>query len=347
MKPFEVQPAAVAEALDPNEGIAAPSMKGQRTKKILRGAAVLLIAVLPFVVNSPYFYHVVVTAGIFAMLALSLNLILGYVGQFPLGHQVFFGLGAYTAALIAPHTGGNFLVAMVGSIAVCGLVGLLIGLPTLKMKGPAFVIVSLAFNEIFFLIAWNWTEYTGGTDGITGIPYPTFFGWALSNKAGLYYLMAILVALIAIVNLRIMSTKTGRTYLAIRENLELAQSLGINPYLSKMQAFVISAMFGGLAGCFYAQFERFVSPSVFAFDYLTMMLVMVWVGGQATVAGPIVGAFLITFLHEYLHVFGMWRWVIFAVILLLCVYYMPKGLAGVSASLLQSWMGRGGARDAD
>jgi branched-chain amino acid transport system permease protein len=340
VKHFEAQPVAMAEALDA-KWIATDLAKRQTIKKGLVGALVLFLALVPFGVTSPYFYHVVVIAGIFAMLALSLNLILGYVGQFPLGHQLFFGLGAYTAALISPHTGGNFVIAMASSVALCGLVGLLIGLPTLKMKGPAFVIVSLAFNEIFFLIAWNWLEFTGGPDGITGIPYPSLFGLALKNKTGLYYLMVILVVVVAILNLRIMSAKTGRKYLAIRENPELAQSLGVNPYMSKLQAFVISAMFGGLAGCFYAQFERFVSPSVFGFDYLTMMLVMVWVGGLGTIAGPIVGAILITFLHEYLDVFGIWRWVIFGVILLACVFYMPKGLAGTAASILKRIRRRG------
>ena len=324
------------------KAVLAPSMK-----KGLLGAGALLLLILPFGVSNQHFYHVVVIAGIFAMLALSLNLILGYVGQFPLGHQVFFGLGAYTAALISPHTGGSFGLAIVTSVAVCGLLGLFIGLPTLRMRGPSFVIVSLAFNEIFFLIAWHWLEFTGGPDGLTGIPYPTFFGLALKDRAGLYYLMLSLVAIIALVNLRIVDSRTGRAYLAIRENPELAQSLGINPYRAKLQAFIISAMFGGLAGCFYAHFERFISPNVFAFDYLTMMLVMVWVGGQATVAGPIVGAILVTFLHEYLHIFGIWRWVIFGVILLVCVIFMPKGLAGSAATLRKRWAGGRESRHVD
>jgi branched-chain amino acid transport system permease protein len=321
-------------------------VKSRTLKPKLLGSIVLFVAILPLTITSPYFYHVVVIAGTYAMMALSLNLILGYVGQFPLGHQVFFGLGAYTAALISTHTGANFIITMVSSIAVCGLVGLLIGLPTLKMRGPFFVIVSLAFNEIFFLIAWNWMEFTGGPDGITGIAYPTLFGFVLRNKVGLYYLMTFLVILIVIVNLRIMSTKTGRTYLAIRENEELAQSLGINPYRSKLQAFIISAMFGGMAGSFYAHFERFVSPNVFGFDYLTMMLVMVWVGGQATVVGPIVGAIIFTFLQEYLHVFGIWRWVIFGFILLMSVLFMPNGLAGTARRILKNRAARV-ASDAD
>lgn len=294
----------------------------------------LVVIILPLIIESPYFHHVVVIAGIYAMLALSLNLILGYVGQFPLGHQVFFGIGAYTAALVSVHTGANFIISMVSAIMFSGLVGLLIGFPTLKMKGPFFAIASLAFNEIFFLFVWNSRELTGGTDGITGIPYPTLFGFALKNKVGLYYLMVLLLAVIIIVNLRVMRTKTGRKYLAIRENEELAQSLGINPYLSKLQAFIISAMFGGIAGSFYAHFERFVSPTVFGMGYLTMMLVMVWVGGQATIAGPIVGAIIFTFLQEYLHIFGIWRWVIFGSILVISVLFMPRGLAGIAGRIM-------------
>jgi branched-chain amino acid transport system permease protein len=304
-------------------------------KPRLLASVFLFVAILPLGITSPYFYHVVVIAGIYAMLALSLNLILGYVGQFPLGHQVFFGLGAYTTALISTHTGANFIVSMICAIALSGMVGLLIGFPTLKMRGPFFAIVSLAFNEIFFLVAWNWNEFTGGPDGITAIPSPTVFGFALKDKVGLYYLMITLLAIIIIVNLRIMSTKTGRKYLAIRDNEELAQSLGINPYLGKLQAFVISAMFGGMAGGFYAHFERFVSATVFGMDYLTMMLVMVWVGGQATIVGPIVGAVVFTFLQEYLHIFGIWRWVIFGAILLTSVLFMPKGLMGVAGKIMK------------
>lgn len=322
-------------------------MKPDELKPKLLGLIFLFVAILPLGITNPYFYHVVIMAGIFAMMALSLNLILGYVGQFPLGHQVFFGLGAYTAALISSHAGANFIITMVSAIAVCGLVGLLIGLPTLKMQGPFFVIVSLAFNEIFFLITWNWMDFTGGPDGITGIPYPTLLGFVLKNNVGLYYLMVILVALIIMINIRIVNTRTGRAYVAIRENAELAESLGINPYRIKLQAFIISAMFGGMAGGFYAHFERFVSPDVFGFDYLTMMLVMVWVGGQATIVGPIVGAVIFTLLQEYLHVFGIWRWVIFGIVLLISVLFMPKGLVGAAARMIRNRMTPGVARDAD
>jgi branched-chain amino acid transport system permease protein len=268
-------------------------------------------------------------AGIFSMLSISLNLIMGYVGQFPLGHQVFFGIGAYAAALISTHWNVGFVVSLGVAISVASIAGLVIGFPTLKLKGPFFVIASLAFNEIVFLLAWNWTTLTHGPDGITHVPRPELFGFAIRSKPGLYFLMLALLAIVVWVNVRLIKTKNGRAYLAVRDNEELAESLGINIYWTKLEAFIISAAVGGMAGGFYGHFEGFVSPTVFSFSYLTTMLVMVYVGGQGTLPGPIIGAILFTFVLEYLHAFQMWRWIVFGVILIVCVLFLPEGIAGL------------------
>ncbi len=300
----------------------------------------LLAVVLPWVITDKYLCHVLVIAGVFIILSLSLNLIMGYVGQFPLGQQIFFGVGAYTAAIVSTNFDVGFFPSMLAAAFLASLVGLVIGFPTLKLKGPYFVIASLAFNEIAFLIAWNWMDLTGGPDGIIAIPYPTILGVVFKGRIALFYIMAFLVALTIWINRRLLVTRTGRAYMAVRDNEDLAQSVGINAYWCKLQAFVVSAFLGGVAGGFYAHFERLVSPTVFGFDYLTGMLVMVYVGGKGTIGGPLVGAIIFTFLLEYLQAFGMWRWVIFGSILLLAVLVMPEGLAGLARSWWASWRPR-------
>jgi branched-chain amino acid transport system permease protein len=292
---------------------------------------ILAIIVMPWVVRNDYYRSVLVTFGFFSVFALSLNIIVGYIGEISFGHATFFGIGAYTSALLAKDLGLSYLTAVVGSIVLSGLLGLFIGYLVLRLRGAYFAITTLAFAEILRLLSTNWAKLTGGPLGLTKIPWPTmhFFGiydLAIKGELSYYYFTVLLVLLTVVIVFRLIKSPTGRAFLAIREHQDLASSVGINVFKYKVLAFTISSMLAGMAGSAYAHFFRIISPDLFGTYYSAIALLMVMVGGRGTIAGPIVGAFIFTILPETLRGIGSLRISIFSGLLLVTILFMPEGL---------------------
>jgi branched-chain amino acid transport system permease protein len=304
----------------------------RRTLGVL--VAVALLA-LPFWLTSAYHLHVAIMAGIFTILALSLNLLLGYTGQLSLGHAAFFGIGAYASALLALRLEWPFWVGLPGAAVAAGLAGWAIGRLALQVRGAYFVLVTISFAGVISLVSVNWMELTNGPLGLPGVPAPALGGFVFRTKSAYYYLVLAAAAGTFLLCRRLVRSRLGRAFVALRENEPLAESVGIDPTKTLVLAAVVSAATAGVAGSLYAHYTRFVSPEVFFFSYTVTMVIMVVAGGKGTLAGPVVGAVLFTVLPEALREAVAWQWQMLAygVVLVLLVFFLPRGIVGGGVSI--------------
>jgi branched-chain amino acid transport system permease protein len=307
-----------------------------------RGWAVVTLVVvlaLPFVGVDDYYLHLLIMAGLFYLLAAGMNLLLA-AGQLNLGHTAFFGIGAYTSGLLAVHYGISPLLTLPMAAVFTGFIGYLLGRLTLKLRGAYFVLVTVGFAEVIRLVATNWMDLTQGPMGLAGIP-PFNLGterWTLVSKRDYYYLMVVMAGGTLLLTARLLGSRVGRALAAIQSNESLAESSGISAYSHTMLAMIVSCVLAGVAGGFYAHYITFLSPELFGFQNTVTMAVMVVAGGQGMVLGPAVGSLVFTFVPELLRMAAFYRMLLYGIILLLVVMYMPRGLVYYLRAIL-----RGGA----
>jgi branched-chain amino acid transport system permease protein len=295
-----------------------------------RGAVVIALALaLPWALTGKYHWHLLVLAGIFALMALGLDLILGYLGELSLGHAAFFGVGAYATALLTGRLGVPFPVDLVLASLVAAAFGLGIGYPSLRLKGPYFAMVTLGFAEILRLVALNWISLTRGPMGLPDIPSPSVLGFVFDSGLRYYYLVLALVILAAGTTRRLLASVLGYTFLATRENDELALAVGVDPFRAKLVAFCVGTLFTGAAGSIYARYVHFVDPSALSFYFTYTVAAMVIVGGQGSIRGTIIGAVAFTLLPEYLRVNETYRLPAFGLLVILSIIFMPNGINGI------------------
>lgn len=287
-------------------------------------------AFLPLAVQDEYLLHLGVIILFSVVLATSFNLIVGYAGEFPLGHMAFLGIGAYTAALLASRFGMPIYITVPAGGLVAAAFGMAIGAITLRLRGPFFVIITLCFAEVLRLVANNWVALTNGPMGISGIPKPPWIEVqnALGQKTSFYYVALVVAAIVLYLAYRFVYSNIGRAAVAIRENRFVSQSVGISPFYYALVTFVLGAMMAGLAGSFYAHYISFVGPEVFGFSFMASTIIMVLLGGKGTLVGPVVGAIVVVLLEEYLRDFKELRLSIFGAIVIAVVLFMPRGLMG-------------------
>jgi branched-chain amino acid transport system permease protein len=301
-----------------------------------RAAAVLLLAALataPAWVWNPYHLHTLIMAGIFAVLALSLNLLLGYAGQLSLGHAAFFGIGAYASALLTLKLEWSAWIGLIAAIVLPGLAGYAVGRIALKLRGAYFVLLTISFAGVVSLVSVNWMDLTNGPLGLPGIPpleiaVPGLPPLSLRTKGAYYYLVLAVAAASYLLCRRLVQSRIGRALVALRENETLAESVGIDGTFYLVLAAVVSAAMAGAAGGLYAHYTRFVSPEVFLFTYTVTMVIMVVAGGKGTLAGPIVGAVIFTVLPEVLRAVTSWQWqmLLYGIVLVATLLFMPRGI---------------------
>lgn len=315
------------------------------------GPTALLIALLtlPIWVQNQYHLHIAIQAALFAVLALSLNLLLGYTGQLSLGHAAFFGIGAYTSALVNKHLGWPVFVGIGMSMVTAGLAGFLIGRVSLRLRGAYFVLVSLSFAGVVGLVSVNWIDLTNGPLGLPGIAAPELSlpgvgRFAFTSKESYYYLALAAAVLSYLLSKRLVESRFGRACIALRENEHLAQAVGVNGTRYLVLTAIGSAAMAGLAGSLYAHYTRYLSPEIFAFSYTLTMVTMVVAGGKGTLAGPIVGAVVFSVLPELLRAGTSYQWQApaYGVLLVLTVFFLPRGIV----PSLSGWLERrrGGQR---
>lgn len=292
-------------------------------------ALVLVAIVFPFVTQNDYFIHVMTLSFIWMIGVYGLNLLAGYTGYLSLAHAGFFAVGAYSLGLLTVKAQMNFWLAFVLALMITSILGFLVGLIALRTKEHFFAIYTLCVGYILYLVIDKWDSLTEGVRGLIGIPAPSNIGpLSFETPLSQYYLvLAILLAVILIVY-RIVHSLTGRSYIAIRNSEDLAQTIGISTMKNKLEAFVLSTFFAGLSGALYASFIRFIGPDigniVITFDLLTYLLI----GGIGTLSGPIVGTVLVVWISQQLQFLQDYRMLIFGPILTLLVIFYPRGIAG-------------------
>ena len=272
----------------------------------------------------------ILTLGIFVaingIVACGLNIIVGYAGQISLGHAAFFGIGAYTAALLATKAGLSFWLSLPIVILVTGSIGLLLGLPSLRVREDFLAITTIGINFIVESI-FMYVPFFGGALGIGGISRIVFFGVKL-KEGGFLILAVTLLALSVCCSWWFARSWTGLACFALRDDESAASSMGISPVLFKLIAFTAGTAMAGVGGSLYTYYMRFISATDFGFPVSVMILSMVVVGGMGTLWGPILGAFILTLLPEVFRPLTEYRMLLYAALLLLMVRFQPGGLLG-------------------
>lgn len=297
-------------------------------------AGLAFFAALPLAGPSTYSLHILVMTGIFLILSLSLNLMMGYVGLLSLATSAFFGAGAYISALLALNLKSPFLICFFTAGLGSAIIAACVGIPFLRLSKHSFVVGTLAFLLICDLVSRNWTSVTRGPMGLPGIPSPRFSFPGLpeivvTSKVSHYYFTLILVTLVLLLFGKLIASRLGRAFMAIRDDEVLAKSMGIDTFKYKWIAFIISAFIAAIAGSYYAHYVMFVDPLIFDLYYLEYILITVIVGGAGTIWGVVAGAFIFTILPEFLRLAGGLRLIIYGFILLLSIHLIPEGIGGI------------------
>ncbi|GAA2118672.1 branched-chain amino acid ABC transporter ATP-binding protein/permease [Actinomadura napierensis] len=307
-------------------------LRHRNTPKLGTIAVLVLIAwLLPYTVGS-YAIHVVDIAIVFALLAIGMGLAMGIAGQINLAQIAFFGVSAYATAILTTHNGLGFWPAAALALVASALIGLLVGIPALRMQSHYLGIVTLGLALGFI----NWTtnaKIAGGAEGISAIPVPPMFGVDLSSEYLYYYLEVVVFALALAFGLFVVRTGLGRRLMAMRDDPLAAGAVGAEIPLLRMTAFMLSSVFGGLAGVLYAGLIRYIAPETFNISNMFLLLAMVVIGGRQSLVGCVVGAVGLTLIREQLVDYPTYAQLGFGVVVVLMVVFAPTGLAGVPARL--------------
>jgi branched-chain amino acid transport system permease protein len=310
------------------------------------GLALLAFAIVEPIVfyNNRYVLDLGILVLTYVMLGWGLNIVVGLAGLLDLGYVAFYAVGAYSYALLAQNFGWSFWICLpfAGLLAACW--GVILGFPVLRLRGDYLAIVTLAFGEIIRLVLLNWQSFTGGPNGISGIPRPSFFGIPFTaDEKGfaatfgleftpthrivfLYYVILALALLTNWVTLRLRRLPVGRAWEALREDEIACRSLGINTTTTKLTAFAMGAMFGGIAGSFFATRQGFISPESFTFSESALVLAIVVLGGMGSQLGVAVAAFAMLGAFELFREFAQYRMLVFGIAMVLIMIWRPRGL---------------------
>ena len=294
---------------------------------------VIVLVTLPLILP-PYYVGLVVKMMVFALFAMSLDLLLGYAGMPSLGHAAYFGMAAYTTGLLALKAGWTVWLALPAGIAMAALTSVVFGLLALRTRGSYFLMITLALSQVLWGIAFGWRSLTGGDDGLPEVPRPDLsLPWSMSDNTPFYYFVLLFFVVGTMVLVRIVASPFGYVLRGIRESETRMLVLGYNVWRYKLVAFVVAAAFAGLAGCLYVYFNRFVSPDYVHVVRSAEVLLMVILGGAGTLIGPAVGATLIVLLENLISTYTE-RWVtVLGIIYVLVALLAPNGIAGLIASL--------------
>ncbi|WP_309372922.1 branched-chain amino acid ABC transporter permease [Rhodoferax sp.] len=297
---------------------------------------VIVLAVLPGILSllgGGYWFRVVTTIGIFAILTMSANLITGTTGLMTLGHAGFYGIGAYTAALLATQMHWPFYLTLPTAGGLTALIGILLALPTMRLMGIYFAVATLGLGEIIHVSLLNWVDFTRGPMGISAIPGMALPGVFGASDLTHYYAVATVVVVTVVVLGRLTHSYFGNALRAVREDDQCAAAMGLGVVKIKIQAFAISCFFAGVAGALWAHTTGYISPGDFRFSESILILAMIVVGGLGSLPGAILGATILLGLPEVLRPIGDYRMIVVGVVMFLSILFLPRGLLGETAVL--------------
>jgi len=287
---------------------------------------ILAVSLAGYYINNFYYLQVLTFIGINTLLALGLNMLMGYAGQISLGHAAFYGIGAYGTAILTVHCHLSPWLALPGAIIAAMLVAYIVGIPTLKLSGYYLGMGTLGFGMIVNIIFREWSSMTGGASGFIGIPPLELGPVSFSSAKNYFYLVWGFVLISIIICRRIVDSRVGRALRAIHDSEKTSAAIGVDTSKLKLQVFVLSAGFSALAGFLYAHLILFISPGTFSFITSIRMVTMVVIGGMASIWGALLGASLLTLLPEWLHAFSEFEMVVYGLILMTVMIFLPKGL---------------------
>lgn len=290
---------------------------------------VLLAVIFPFTVANNYVLHLTCISMMYAMLTISLNVLSGFTGLMSVGHIAFFGIGAYTTAVLTTKFGISPFIGIIAGGILSAFFSLLLGLPTMKLKGTYFTVATLAFGVIVYQLIKNLKSITNGTAGILGIPGIEIFGVSFKSYDKYYFICLIGLALSVIIATNLLKSRSGRAILAIRESDIAAEAMGINVVNYKIVAFMVSAFIAGMAGALYTHEMRYISPEPFVQAESATLLAMMVIGGIGSIPGAIVGAFVVSLLPEALRFIGDFRLALYGAAVVIVIIFAPKGLGGL------------------
>lgn len=312
------------------------SNRGHLPRPVL--AILVVLCFLPLFVKDQFFIHLAVSFAIYCALATSLNLVVGYAGQVSFAHAAFFGIGAYTSALLALKWGWNFWFGMLSSFFLVTILAFLVGIPTLRLRGSYLTICTMGLQLIVDTLILKWVKLTNGPMGLTGIPSPKFFGISLADPANYYYLAYLWLFLNILLLWRVEASRIGFEMLAIREDEDAARATGVNSGALKLWAFSVSAGLAGATGAVYAHYIGSIDPSPFKLSFSSIILVMVIMGGRGTILGGAVGALALSLIPEWLRFLQNYRMIMYGLAMILLIMYMPKGLLGWFSGIHDWWI---------
>jgi branched-chain amino acid transport system permease protein len=306
-----------------------------RSPLLLAGAIVAIGALLSFVLPE-YHLRLMNLSVISAVAVIGLNFAFGYTGLISLGHAAFIGMGAYGVAILTTRYGWSPWLAMPVAIAVTAVFAGLIGFPLLRLKGHYLALATLGLNVSFYIVASNWIELTGGTNGIARIPELNVAGHVLEGERQFLWFGIAVLAVVAAAAALLHVSRYGRAMIAVRDDEIAAEMTGIDTTVVKISAFVLSAICAAIAGCLFACHVRFVSPEDFTYAHSITYLAMLIVGGEGTIVGAILGAVLLTFLPEWLRFLGTAYLAFFGILTLVILVFLPTGIVGLSRFIRKS-----------
>jgi branched-chain amino acid transport system permease protein len=285
-----------------------------------------------------HYMDVMVFVGIYSIITIALCLLMGYAGQISLGHASFFGLGAYISGVVTTGYGISPWLCLLMGMAVSAIIAVIIGAPSLKLRGHYLAMATLAFCVIITIVFNENSAWTGGPDGLAFIPGLSVMGHPLDSIAKYYYLVWSIVFVVLLLSLNVIRSRVGRALRSIHGSELAASAMGVNVSKYKIWVFVFSAVLASVAGSLYAHYLNFVNPSSFNLFVSIKLLIMIILGGMHSLWGAIVGAALITFLnYEWLHYFEEAEGMIYGVIILLIVIFLPEGLVSIPAKARRLW----------
>jgi branched-chain amino acid transport system permease protein len=299
-----------------------------KNENLIIGCIMGVLFFVPLVIASKVIVNIFILVFFYILLVESLNVVNGYSGLFNVGQAGFYCVGAYTAAILGTRLGVSFWILLPLSGFMASFVSLFLSVPTAKLRGMYFTIVTLGFSEIVRQLALNWSSLTRGPRGIANIPAPEFFGIPYVRSTFFYYVLFVLVAIMLFCTNRLLKSRLGRGWLAIREDDAAAASLGVEVARYKIINFAYSAFWAGVAGCVYVFFQRFVSPDSFTLDESFNILAMNVIGGQGTLLGPIIGALVINGITEVFRSALQYRMLFYSALIILMMWLRPQGLVG-------------------
>lgn len=293
----------------------------------------VVVLLLSTLIKSSYFLLILNLIALNTIIVIGLNLLIGFAGQISLGHAAFYGIGAYSSAILTTFYNVNPWIAMLLAVFITGIIAYIIGIPTLKLKGHYLVMATLGLNIIFSIIIVQWEVFTGGPDGIAGIPYLQIGSLSFDSDKKILYLCWFFALLSLIVAYNLVHSRVGRALRALHNSEIAASCLGINVSKYKVKIFVLSAMLASIAGSLYAHYVTFISPETFGIMFSIKLIIMSIFGGMSTIWGALVGSGCLTIISELLNFVKDYSTIVLGLILVLVLMFIPQGVVGYITQL--------------